>query len=199
MFGPPGAAGVNRPFDDAQVNGFDLDFESTVAHMPAFANRLRSNMDAAGAGHILSAAPQCPYPDAADGEMLSGSVKFDIVWVQFYNNYCGLQSFVSASNPGSYNFNTWQNWAKTVSANPNVKVMIGAPAAPTAAGSGYVDSGKLAAIIKYTKQFSAFGGVMFWDMSQAYTNNPGYIASTKASLVSSKRMMRRGLRINEEE
>ncbi len=198
MFGPPGHSSVNRPFDNASVNGFDLDFESGVQHMPAFANRLRANMDAAGSGYLLTAAPQCPYPDAADGEMLAGATKFDIIWVQFYNNYCGLPSFISASNPGQYNFNTWQEWAKNVSANPNVKVMIGAPASPQAAGSGYVSSSQLASIISYTKQFSSFGGVMFWDMSEEYYNNPGYFAAAKSALVgASKRMMRRGLRIME--
>lgn len=198
MFGPVASgSGVNRPFDDAVVNGFDFDFEATVSHMPAFANRLRTLMDATGSKYYLSAAPQCPYPDAADGEMLNGAVKFDIVWVQFYNNYCGLTAFGSASSPGNFNFATWDNWASTVSANKNVKVMIGAPAAPTAAGSGYVDSSKLTQIIKYSKQFKSFGGVMLWDASQAYTNNPSYLGSIKSALASAKRTMRRGLRIAE--
>lgn len=61
------------------------------------------------------------------------------------------------------------NWAKTVSPNKNVKVYIGAPASSTAAGSGFVDINTLSSIIQQTKsQFSSFGGVMFWDASQAY-------------------------------
>lgn len=61
------------------------------------------------------------------------------------------------------------NWAKTTSPNKNVKVYIGAPASSTAAGSGYVDIGTFASIIQQTKAtYSSFGGVMFWDASQAY-------------------------------
>lgn len=53
------------------------------------------------------------------------------------------------------------NWAKTASPNPDVKVFIGAPAAPLAAGSGYVDPATLTTIIQSTKaEFSSFGGVM---------------------------------------
>ena len=65
--------------------------------MVPFANQLRSlmNADTAASGKkwFLTAAPQCPYPDSADNAMLDGAVFFDAVWVQFYNNYCGLQSF----------------------------------------------------------------------------------------------------------
>ena len=61
------------------------------------------------------------------------------------------------------------NWAKTVSPNPNVKVYIGAPAAPQAAGSGYVSASTLASDALQTRsQFSSFGGVMLWDASQAH-------------------------------
>ncbi|KAG6370310.1 hypothetical protein JVT61DRAFT_12263 [Boletus reticuloceps] len=43
------------------------------------------------------------------------------------------------------------NWAKTVSPNPNVKVLIGASAASSAAGSGYVDASTITAIIQQTR------------------------------------------------
>lgn len=60
-------------------------------------------------------------------------------------------------------------WAKTTSPNKNVKIYIGAPAAPSAAGSGYVDVNTLGNIAKQTRsQYSSFGGVMLWDASQAY-------------------------------
>lgn len=61
------------------------------------------------------------------------------------------------------------NWAKTQSVNTNVKVYIGAPAASTAAQSGYVEADTLANIIQTTQsQYSSFGGVMLWDISDAY-------------------------------
>ena len=57
--------------------------------------------------------------------MLAGAVSFDAIWVQFYNNYCGLQSYTAGSSTqNNFNFATWDNWAKTVSLNPNVKVML---------------------------------------------------------------------------
>lgn len=150
--------------------------------MPAFANQLRSLMNAHPyKSWILSAAPQCPYPDAADGPMLNGAVYFDIVWVQFYNNYCGVQSFTPGSNnQNNFNFATWDNWAKTVSLNPNVKVMLGVPA-NTGAGAGYTSGSTLASIIAYSRSFSSFGGVMMWDMSQLYAN-AGFLDAVDSDL-----------------
>jgi chitinase len=191
MFGPGGnSTGINRPFDDASVDGFDFDFESVTQNMVPFGKTLRSLMDAAGDNYLLTAAPQCPFPDAADDEMLDGQVSFDIVWVQFYNNFCGLNGY-----PGQFNFDTWDEWASTKSANPDVKVMIGAPASPSAASTGYVDPSTLATIIDSVKDKASFGGVMLWDVSQAYAND-GIIDSIATALGgSSKRSMRRGSRL----
>ena len=61
------------------------------------------------------------------------------------------------------------NWARTISPNPNVKVYIGAPASSSASGSGYVDIATLSNIAtQMRKSFPSFGGVMLWDASQAY-------------------------------
>ncbi|KAG6893007.1 hypothetical protein C0993_002287, partial [Termitomyces sp. T159_Od127] len=61
------------------------------------------------------------------------------------------------------------DWAKNVAVNKNVKIYIGAPAASTAAGSGYVDAATLGSIAKATRAaYSSFGGIMLWDASQAY-------------------------------
>lgn len=186
MFGPVQSdSSVNRPFGNAVVDGFDFDFESTTSNMAPFASELRSLMDAATAAgdktYYLSAAPQCPYPDQADNDMLDGAVSFDFISIQFYNNYCGVSSYVSgASTQFNYNFDTWDNWAKTVSANPDVKVLMGIPA-NTGAGSGYVDGSQLEAVIQYSESFSSFGGVMMWDMSQLYENE-GFLAEVVSDL-----------------
>ncbi|CAK7202007.1 Chitinase 2 [Sporothrix eucalyptigena] len=175
MFGPPQASSsVSRPFGNAVVDGFDLDFESPVPNAVSFASQLRSHMDdatAAGAKPFyLSAAPQCPYPDAADGEMLGGAVFFDFVMVQFYNNPpCGLSSYQNGSATQS-SFAVWDNWARTVSKNPQVRVFLGMPGGETAAGSGYTAGSTLGPILSALRRFSSFGGVMIWDMSQAYAN-----------------------------
>ncbi|KAG2021816.1 hypothetical protein GB937_004364 [Aspergillus fischeri] len=182
-FGPPSNTSTLRPFGKATIDGFDLDFESTVSNMPTFANQLRSLFSSdPSKQYYLTAAPQCPYPDAAAGPMLNGAVSFDAIWVQFYNNYCGLQAY----NPGStsqnnFNFATWDTWAKSVSLNKNVKVFLGVPGSSTAAGSGYVSVDMLAKIIAYTKGFSSFGGVMAWDASQIMANS-GFLAGVRAAL-----------------
>lgn len=175
IFGPSSGSSVPRPFGKAAIDGFDFDFETTVTNMPAFGIQLRSLMDAntasTGKQWLLTAAPQCPYPDLADGPMLAGTVFFDIVWVQFYNNYCGASSFTAGSSTQTeFNFGTWDNWAKTVSLNPNVKVMLGVPG-NTGAGGGYLSASALAPVIAYSKGFSSFGGIMIWDMSQTWANS----------------------------
>ncbi|PSS15133.1 carbohydrate-binding module family 1 protein [Amorphotheca resinae ATCC 22711] len=184
IFGPySSSSSAPRPFGKSVIDGFDFDFETTVSNMPAFGNQLRSLMDAdTSKKWLLTAAPQCPYPDAADGPMLAGTVSFDIVWVQFYNNYCGLNAFTTGSTTqNNFNFETWDNWAKTSSLNPNVKVMLGIPANTGAAGSGYESGSTLADIIAYCKSFSSFGGVMMWDMTQLYANS-GFLSQVVSDL-----------------
>ncbi|KAI3398938.1 hypothetical protein diail_8261 [Diaporthe ilicicola] len=179
MFGPPQSGSTfNRPFGNAIVDGFDFDFESSTQNMAPFATQLRALMNAAttagGKPYFLSAAPQCPYPDVADNDMLNGGVSFDFIQVQFYNNYCGVSSFVvGAYTQPSYNFDTWDSWSRTGSANPDVKILVGIPA-NTGAGAGYTSGNTLQAAIVYSESFSSFGGVMMWDMSQLY-KNPGFL------------------------
>lgn len=179
MFGPvQSGSTVKRPFGNATVDGFDFDFESSTQNMAPFATQLRVLMAAAttagGKPYYLSAAPQCPYPDVADNDMLNGGVSFDFIQIQFYNNYCGVSSFaVGANTQPSYNFDTWDNWAKTGSANPKVKNLVGIPA-NTGAGAGYTSGNALQAALIYSQGFSSFGGVMMWDMSQLY-KNPGFL------------------------
>lgn len=191
-FGPTGSDRP-RPFGDAVIDGFDLDFESAVSNMIPFANELRRlfNEDDSKT-YFLTAAPQCPYPDAANREMFEGGVEFDAIWIQFYNNYCGLNSFTPGSDEqASFNYQDWHDWATTVSGNPNVKIVVGAPANTGAAGSGYVDADKLAEILDWCKTFDSFGGAMLWDASQGWANS-GFVEAVKAAVSStSSRIMRR--------
>ena len=204
-FGPPQeGSDALRPFGKSSVDGFDFDFEATVSNMVPFGNELRTLMDDAGSSsgkkYFLSAAPQCPYPDAANNEMLDGAVAFDVIWVQFYNNFCGLQNFhvshlasttsfsclTSAVKPGqdpqsAFNFDVWDTWAKNTSKNKDVKVMLGVPAGQTAAGSGYLPPDSLKPVIDYCKKFASFGGVMMWDASQAVANS-GFLEGIKGAL-----------------
>ncbi|OZJ02284.1 hypothetical protein BZG36_04819 [Bifiguratus adelaidae] len=167
-----------RPFDDAVVDGFDLDIEGGGSTgYAAMVNQLKSHFATdKSKTYYISGAPQCPYPDANMQSILN-AVSFDFVFVQFYNNYCGATT-------SSFNFNTWDNWAKTLSPNPNVKIFLGLPGSTTAAGSGYVPYSQLTGIITSTRNaYSSFGGVMFWDASQTWANTDG--GPTYAQAVSS--------------
>ncbi|KIJ08759.1 chitinase [Paxillus involutus ATCC 200175] len=147
----------------------------------AFLTALRTLMNGGDKQYYITAAPQCPYPDAYIGTTLN-EVEFDAVYVQFYDNYCGLTSF---SNPDDWDYSQWDTWATTVSPNPNVKVYIGAPGSSAAASSGYVNASTMATIIQQTRSsYSSFGGVMLWDASAAYANGR-YDMAVKAVLTGS--------------
>ncbi|KAL2863338.1 glycoside hydrolase family 18 protein [Aspergillus lucknowensis] len=184
------AANAHRPFGSAVLDGFDFDFEAAVSNMGTFATRLRSLADAdTSRTYYLTAAPQCPFPDAADKDILNtdASAAIDAVWVQFYNNYCGVNAFTPSSSSGqpaaqnNFNFETWDKWALTESKNKNVRVYLGVPANTGAASTGYVPIGSLEPVIAYSKQFESFGGVMMWDVTQAY-GNQGFLPGVKSAL-----------------
>ncbi|KAJ3537979.1 hypothetical protein NM688_g6586 [Phlebia brevispora] len=157
-----GGSSGTRPFGNAVLDGVDLDIEGgSTAHYVAFVNQLRSHMNGASK-------QQCPFPDAYLGSVID-QVGFDALYVQFYNNNCAVSNYYS---PGDWDFGTWDNWAKTQSPNRNIKIYMGVAASSTAAHQGYVDIGTLTPIIQQTKsQYSSFGGVMMWDISEAYNNN----------------------------
>ena len=172
----------NRPFGEAVVDGFDFDFESATSNLLPFAKRLREHMDSdSSKEYYLTAAPQCVYPDAAMTEVLDGDVAFDFIMIQFYNNFCSVASFEPGSDEQTnYNFKQWDDWAKG-SANPDVKVLVGAPGNTGAAGSGYVPAEQLAAVLEWSKKFDSFGGAMIWDMSQVW-DNAGFLETIFSSL-----------------
>ncbi|KAJ7032470.1 glycoside hydrolase family 18 protein [Mycena alexandri] len=161
-----GGSSTTRPFGAAVLDGVDLDIEGGgPTGYAAFVTQLRSHMAGASKTYYISAAPQCPFPDAELGSVIN-AVGFDAIYVQFYNNFCSVASYPN----GGWNFADWDAWAKSTSPNKNVKIFIGAPASPTA-GANYVDAATLGAIVVATRaQFSSLGGVMLWDASQAYAN-----------------------------
>ncbi|KAG1804333.1 glycoside hydrolase family 18 protein [Suillus variegatus] len=175
-----GGSSSTRPFGSAILDGIDMDIEGgSQTGFVSFLSALRALMDGGSKPYYITAAPQCPYPDAYIGTTLN-EFGFDAVYVQFYNNYCGLTNY---DNPNAWDFATWDNWAHTVSPNPDVKVYIGAPASSSAAGSGYVSPSTFTPIIQETMaEYSSFGGVMLWDASQAYANDR-YDISVKDALL----------------
>ncbi|KAJ3509062.1 hypothetical protein NLJ89_g5421 [Agrocybe chaxingu] len=159
-----GGSSSTRPFGDAVLDGIDLDIEGgSGAYLPTFARKIRS----LSSGASKNAHFQTPIL------ALSSTLLALMQSMSRLNNY---------NNKDAWNFATWDNWAKTTSPNTSVKIFLGAPAASTAAGSGYVDASTLGNIAKALKaSYSSFGGVMLWDASQAYGNGR-YDAAIKNAL-----------------
>ncbi|KAH9944983.1 glycoside hydrolase [Epithele typhae] len=162
-----GGSSSTRPFGTAVLDGIDLDIEGgSTQYYASFVNRIRTLAAGASKKYYVTAAPQCPFPDAYLSTVLN-AVAFDAVYVQFYNNYCALSNY-----PNNFDFGDWDNWAKTVAISKDVKIYIGAAASSTAAGSGYADiTTVINAALAIRDQYSSFGGIMLWDASQAYANN----------------------------
>ncbi|KAL5525492.1 hypothetical protein ACEPAG_6828 [Sanghuangporus baumii] len=155
-----------RPFGDAVLDGVDLDIEGGLpTYYNNFVDKLRTYTDKADKTYYVTAAPQCPFPDAYTGPAINQS-HFDAIYVQFYNNYCGL------NYPQNFDFGLWDTWARTQSPNKDVKIYIGAPGSATAANQGYVDIDVLEQYaLEAQGNYTTFGGVMLWDASDAYQNN----------------------------
>ena len=161
--------GVPRPFDDAILDGVDLDIEGGAkTGYPAFVKTLRDLMDNSDNQYVISAAPQCPYPDAylgpGDNTPLGEFTdSFNFLNVQFYNNYCKYDS----STPSTFtkSFNSWASLSKT---NPKLMIYVGLFANPN--GNGYVGPSDLHNMLQLVSNSTAFGGVMIWDVAWSQNN-----------------------------
>ncbi|KAF8412174.1 hypothetical protein HHK36_000133 [Tetracentron sinense] len=166
-----GGQSSSRPFGAAVLDGIDFDIEGgTNQHWDDLARYL-SGYSKRGKKVYLTAAPQCPFPDAWVGGALKTGL-FDYVWVQFYNNPpCQF----TAGNVGNLE-DSWKQW---ISAIPATKIFLGLPAAPQAAGSGFIPAGDLTSkVLPVIKGSSKYGGVMLW--SKYYDDLSGYSSSIKS-------------------
>lgn len=177
-----------RPFGTAVIDGLDLDIENNNnLYYATFVNSLRALMATdTTRTYIIGAAPQCVYPDASLGPGAGTALTdaaFDFVAVQFYNNP-GCQVLSSG-----FNFGTWHTWAKG-SKNPNCRIMVGVPASPSSAGTGFVTESSLEvslASLHANTAYTNFGGLMMWEVSAAETyaccTNGGAYGPTIASFL----------------
>ncbi|KAJ0961930.1 hypothetical protein J5N97_029758 [Dioscorea zingiberensis] len=131
-----GGNSPTRPLGDAVLDGVDLDIEGGGPDHYDDLARFLSDYGTRGDKRVLlTAAPQCPYPDQWVGKAL-GTGLFDYVWVQFYNNPpCQYESGDTANLD-----NAWKQWTSGIKAN---NFFLGLPAAPDAAGSGFIPTGDL--------------------------------------------------------
>ncbi|KAM3333916.1 hypothetical protein ACQJBY_028778 [Aegilops geniculata] len=160
-----GTRSSSRPLGDAVLDGIDFDIEKGGSK---FWGDLARDLKKLDKGVLLSAAPQCPFPDQwDDGAIRTGL--FDFVWVQFYNN---PECQISAGH-GAF-LAAWKRWESL----PIGKLFLGLPASKDAAGTGFVPAGKLKSVLPLIKGTPKYGGVMLW--AKFYDDHTGYSSAIKS-------------------
>lgn len=168
-----GGSSDSRPLGDAVLDGIDFDIEKDGDHYNELAMALSSKCNGAC---VLTAAPQCPYPDAHLDAAIKTGV-FSHVWVQFYNN----RQCQYASGDASALQAAWAQWTSGVPAPADV--FLGLPTAPAAAPSGgYIDADTLLSQVLPAVEGAAanYGGVMLWNRWRDVT--AGYGAKLKGKV-----------------
>ncbi|KAK4480718.1 hypothetical protein RD792_013800 [Penstemon davidsonii] len=159
-----GGTSDSRPLGDAVLDGIDFDIESGSGQFWDELARVLSGFSTAQRRVYLSAAPQCPIPDAhLDTAIRTGL--FDYVWIQFYNNeQCDYRGSVG---------NLLARWNEWVGLVPSGRVFLGLPAASGAAGGGYMPPDVLVSqVLPVIRGSNRYGGVMLWNrfFDQSYSS-----------------------------
>ncbi|EEF49015.1 hevamine-A [Ricinus communis] len=168
-----GGKSSSRPLGDAALDGIDFDIEQGSTLYWEDLARYLSAYSKRGKKVYLAAAPQCPFPDRNLGTALNTGL-FDYVWVQFYNNPPCQYSSGNIDNI----INSWNRWTASINAG---KIFLGLPAAPQAAGSGYIPPDVLTSqILPQIKTSPKYGGIMLW--SKFWDDQNGYSSSVLDSV-----------------
>ncbi|KAF7003778.1 hypothetical protein CFC21_019063 [Triticum aestivum] len=167
-----GGTSPSRPLGDAVLDGIDFDIEGgTPLHWDDLGRFLKGYSNS-GRRVYLTAAPQCPFPDAWVGGALNTGL-FDYVWVQFYNNAPCQYTSGSTSNLAD----SWKQWLTV----PAKQIFLGLPASPEAAGSGFIPADDLKSdVLPLIKSTGKYGGIMLW--SKYYDDQDGYSSSVKSDV-----------------
>lgn len=160
-----GGKSFSRPLGDAVLDGIDFDIElGSTRYWDDLARYLKGYSKLERPVY-LTAAPQCPFPDRFLGNALETGL-FDYVWVQFYNNAPCQYSSGDISRLVS----SWNRWTTSIRAG---RIFLGLPAAPQAAGSGYIPPQVLTSeILPVIQKSPKYGGVMLW--SKYFDDKNGY-------------------------
>nr|GEW69352.1 acidic endochitinase-like [Tanacetum cinerariifolium] len=166
-----GGQSSSRPLGDTVLDGVDFDIENGGTHYAALARRLHEHGQG-GQKIYLTAAPQCPFPDAKLQPALNTNL-FDYIWVQFYNN---PQCEFDANNFNKF-MSSWNQWT-SLSAS---KIFIGVPASISgAASNGYIPKQEMISkVIPFAKKSPNYGGVMLWNR---FYDLRGYSDAIKSSV-----------------
>ncbi|KAI9805796.1 MAG: hypothetical protein M1825_000410 [Sarcosagium campestre] len=172
-----------RPFGPVQLDGFDIDNESKqpASYLP-FAQRLRALYASSprSSAYLLTAAPQCPRPDASIPlEVLR---LCDYIFIQFYNNPACELAAPDDGFPAS--FAAWT----TDLADSDARLFVGALAWP-AGGGGYVDPEVLARQVARIRDSKAFGGISLWDGPEGERNLDAKVVEGGDYLQAARRAM----------
>ncbi|XP_071691094.1 basic endochitinase-like [Rutidosis leptorrhynchoides] len=170
-----GGQSNSRPLGDAVLDGVDFDIEQGETHYAVLARSLLDHGQQGGKKVYLTAAPQCPFPDAKLGNALNTHL-FDYVWVQFYNN---PQCEYKSEDFNSF-MSSWRQWTSSLSSS---KIFIGLPASTSneCAGSGHIPRQELISkVLPFVKQSGNYGGVMLWN--RYFDNVSGYGDAIKSSV-----------------
>ncbi|KAK0756450.1 hypothetical protein N5P37_011103 [Trichoderma harzianum] len=164
-----------RPFGSVKLDGVDLDNETgNPTGYLAMAQRFKSNFAKdTSKKYYLTAAPQCPFPDAS--EPLNVCQLADYIWVQFYNN--------DNCNIAQSGFNTAvKNWSKSIG---NATLFIGALASGADGDQGFVSSSTLLSAYQGVSALNLpnIGGIMLWE-AQLAVKNGNYQKTIKAGISS---------------
>ena len=154
--------------------------DHSTAFYSSFVSSLRTAMNSdSSKKYYISAAPQCPRPDASIP--LDAMQSMDFVFVQFYNN--------GDCNVGQPGFEaSLKAWSQDLAAKgKGPKLYIGAPACTECAGSGYLPGSQMGGVLDTAKAagLSNLGGVMLWDGpegKQNVENGQDYLEIVKSAL-----------------
>nr|XP_048326131.1 acidic endochitinase-like [Ziziphus jujuba var. spinosa] len=147
-----GGQSGSRPLGDAVLDGIDFNIQAgSGQYWDELARSLWGHTERKV---YLSAAPQCPFPDAHFGGAIQTAL-FDYIWVQFYNNG-PCQYGGDTNNLLSY----WYQWTSP----PTQQLFMGLPAAPEATpGGGFIHSDVLISqVLPTIKSSPKYGGIMLW-------------------------------------
>ncbi|OIT20253.1 PREDICTED: hevamine-A [Nicotiana attenuata] len=162
-----------RPLGNAILDGIDFDIELGSSLFYEDLAKYLKVYGRIGRKVYLTAAPQCPFPDRLLGTALNTGL-FDFVWIQFYNN---PPCQYTPNNTDNLK-NSWIRWTSSVKAR---RIFLGLPAAPQAAGSGFIPTDVLTGeILPVIKKSRKYGGVMLW--SKFWDEQTGYSASILKSV-----------------
>ncbi|XP_051143576.1 acidic endochitinase [Andrographis paniculata] len=167
-----GGRSASRPLGDAVLDGVDLDIE--LGSSLYYTDLVRFLKSHRRTRHVyVSGAPQCPFPDRLLGAALNTTL-FDFVWIQFYNNPPCQYTPNNTANL----INSWTVWTSSVRAR---KIFLGLPAAPQAAGSGFIPADVLTTeILPVIRKSRRYGGVMLW--SKFWDDQSGYSTAIVSSV-----------------